>query len=145
MTGATACLTSSMVLKPVFEVTKRAPGASDNKRQQSQLYAAPRVRYDLRYGCLSLSKPSTTVGAFSDSAEDRKGTNLHSQLHSPTPGYLLSTPAASSTTWSLPSSLCSMRNQKVIVFDASKRETHHPGNGFKKLSRRLKSGYKLQM
>ncbi len=35
--------------------------------------------------------------------------------------------------------------QKLIVFDASKRETHHPGNGFKKLARRLKSGYKLQM
>ncbi|CAM9748764.1 unnamed protein product, partial [Sphacelaria rigidula] len=35
--------------------------------------------------------------------------------------------------------------QKVIVFDASKRETHHPGNGFKKLARRLKSTYKLQM
>ncbi|CAN0195471.1 unnamed protein product, partial [Ectocarpus sp. 4 AP-2014] len=25
------------------------------------------------------------------------------------------------------------------------RETHHPGNGFKKLARRLKSGYKLQI
>eukprot|EP00752_Nemacystus_decipiens_P018347 g16459.t1 len=35
--------------------------------------------------------------------------------------------------------------RKVIVFDASKRETHHPGNGFKKLARRLKSGYKLQI
>ncbi|CAB1102185.1 unnamed protein product [Ectocarpus sp. CCAP 1310/34] len=34
---------------------------------------------------------------------------------------------------------------KVIVFDVSKRETHHPGNGFKKLARRLKSGYKLQI
>ncbi|CAM9519151.1 unnamed protein product [Ascophyllum nodosum] len=35
--------------------------------------------------------------------------------------------------------------QKTILFDASKRETHHPGYGFKKLSRRLKSCYKLQI
>ncbi len=31
-----------------------------------------------------------------------------------------------------------------ILFNNSKRETHHPNNGFKKLCRRLKGTYKLQ-
>jgi hypothetical protein len=31
----------------------------------------------------------------------------------------------------------------TILFNNSKRETHHAGNGFKKLSRRLKGTYKL--
>jgi hypothetical protein len=31
----------------------------------------------------------------------------------------------------------------TIVFDASKRETHHPGSGFKKLARRLKGEHKV--
>ncbi|CAM9570952.1 unnamed protein product, partial [Heterosigma akashiwo] len=35
--------------------------------------------------------------------------------------------------------------KKVICFDASKRETHHPNNGFKKLFRKLRSNYKVQV
>ncbi len=31
----------------------------------------------------------------------------------------------------------------TILFNNSKRETHHPNNGFKKLGRRLKGTYKL--
>ena len=34
---------------------------------------------------------------------------------------------------------------KVLMFDASKKETHHPGSGYKKLGRRLKGGCKLQL
>ena len=33
--------------------------------------------------------------------------------------------------------------QKTIVFDVSKRETHHPGGGFKKLARRLKGSFRV--
>lgn len=33
--------------------------------------------------------------------------------------------------------------KKTIVFNASKKETHHPNSGFKKLCRRLKSSYKV--
>lgn len=33
----------------------------------------------------------------------------------------------------------------VVMFDASKRETHHPGNGFKRLFRRLRANYKVQV
>jgi intraflagellar transport protein 52 len=33
--------------------------------------------------------------------------------------------------------------EKVILFDASKRETHHPGSGFKKLYRRLRANHKV--
>ena len=39
--------------------------------------------------------------------------------------------------------LLSSLKQKLILFDASKRETHHPGSGFKKLARRLKGTYKV--
>ena len=35
--------------------------------------------------------------------------------------------------------------QKTIVFDVSKRETHHPGAGFKKLARRLKAVFKVSV
>ena len=33
--------------------------------------------------------------------------------------------------------------EKVILFDASKRETHHAGSGFKKLYRRLRANHKV--
>ncbi|CAM9488844.1 unnamed protein product, partial [Phaeothamnion confervicola] len=33
--------------------------------------------------------------------------------------------------------------EKLVLFDASKRESHHPGTGFKKLARRLKSSYRV--
>ena len=33
--------------------------------------------------------------------------------------------------------------QEKIVFNASKRETHHPGSGFKKFFRRLRSQYSV--
>ena len=35
--------------------------------------------------------------------------------------------------------------QKTILFDVSKRETHHPGAGFKKLTRRLKGAFKVSI
>lgn len=34
-------------------------------------------------------------------------------------------------------------NKKVILFNTSKKETHHPNSGFKKLFRRLRSNYKV--
>ncbi|KAJ1422136.1 hypothetical protein B484DRAFT_452508 [Ochromonadaceae sp. CCMP2298] len=36
-----------------------------------------------------------------------------------------------------------MDDKKNIVFNASKKETHHPNSGFKKLFRRLRSNYKV--
>jgi len=33
----------------------------------------------------------------------------------------------------------------VLLFNASKKESHHPNNGFKKLYRRLKGSYKVQL
>ncbi len=33
---------------------------------------------------------------------------------------------------------------KQLLFNNSKRETHHPGNGFKKLCRRLKGSFKVE-
>jgi hypothetical protein len=33
--------------------------------------------------------------------------------------------------------------QRSIVFNATKRETHHPNNGFKKLLRKLRSSFKV--
>jgi len=35
------------------------------------------------------------------------------------------------------------KGKKTIKFNANKKETHHPGNGFKKLSRRLKQNYQI--
>jgi len=35
--------------------------------------------------------------------------------------------------------------QKVIFFDASKKETHHPKSGFKKLFRKLRTVYKVEV
>jgi intraflagellar transport protein 52 len=37
----------------------------------------------------------------------------------------------------------SERSKKHIVFNCTKRETHHPNNGFKKLCRRLRNGFQL--
>jgi hypothetical protein len=38
---------------------------------------------------------------------------------------------------------CPPQTQKVICFDASKREAFHPNSGYKKLFRRLRGGYKV--
>lgn len=36
-------------------------------------------------------------------------------------------------------------DQGVIVFDVSKRETHHPSSGYKQLHRKLRTTYKCQV
>jgi intraflagellar transport protein 52 len=35
------------------------------------------------------------------------------------------------------------KSKKTILFNATKKETHNPNNGFKKLCRRLKSNYRV--
>jgi len=35
------------------------------------------------------------------------------------------------------------KGKKTILFNATKKETHHPNSGFKKLFRRLKSNFKI--
>lgn len=35
------------------------------------------------------------------------------------------------------------KGKKSVLFNVTKKETHHPGNGFKKLARRLKANYKF--